>query len=78
MQAAFSRRAGGDEEEEPRGVRPPYFNGFGFSVQLAGSASLNSNSIQLTVVLLSDSSSPGLKILRVGSSRRGAVVNESD
>lgn len=59
---------GWDKEGKPHGSQSPSFHRFGSSFQLAGSTGSNSNSIQLPMVLLSDSSSPGLKIVRTNNS----------
>lgn len=45
-------------------VSTPYFKRFGFSFQLVGSQGSNSNGVQLTKVMLSDSYYLGLRVVR--------------
>lgn len=59
---------GWGKEGKPHGSQSLSFHRFGSSFQLAGSEGSNSNSIQLAMVLLSDSSSPGLTIVRTNNS----------
>ena len=59
---------GWGKEGKPHGSQSLSFHRFGSSFQLAGSEGSNSNSIQLAMVLLSDSSSPGLTIVRTNTS----------